>query len=419
MKALNLLNAKTLDQQTLFIIIGVAAVLLAAIAVIIVCSVRAGKKRNGNVASNTNAEPVKKDVVASAVTQTPAKPVAEVFAETSVAAEEATQEDEPDELAITTDENADDDEETVQLTVDSNGGAGVVYRRIQYRRSFLARLTQADDEVKQRYSILKNYLLSYAKVKPALSWKRERFSVGRNTFACFVLRGKKLCLCFAADPKRFDDTKYKVIDLSVRSPNSKLPCKYRITSERRVKYAQEIIDMLLAELSVEKLTEHLEQNYVMPYRTTEALIEDDLIRVKIIDGVDADDIKEIIKQTEALPKRDFKILPKVEATEVNVMSDAQAAKIIEYKVVKRRKSSKGKKGIVNIDVLSQKFQSGSRITIEALREQHIINNNVNYVKVLANGLLDKPLIVEADDFSLAAVKMIALTGGRVIRTSDK
>ena len=160
--------------------------------------------------------------------------------------------------------------------------------------------------------------------------------------------------------------------------------------------------------------------------TTEALIEDDLIRVKIIDGADntettvdsVEQIKSIVRQSEALPKRDFKILQKVEATEVNVMSDSEATKLIEYKVVKRRKS-KGKKGIVNIDVLSQRFQSGARVTIEALHEMRVIPNSVDSVKVLANGILDKPLIVEADDFSLQAVKMIALTGGRVIRTSDK
>ena len=41
---------------------------------------------------------------------------------------------------------------------------------------------------------------------------------------------------------------------------------------------------------------------------------------------------------------------------------------------------------------------------------------VTYVKVLARGTLDKALIVEADDFSPAAIKMIVLTGGEVIRT---
>lgn len=424
MKVFNLLNAILLDKQLIYIIIGIAAVLLVAIVVIAVCVVRARKKRNERDISKTDGKmTAEKDVAHKPVTKdAPEQPAPKANDE-----EEITQDD-PEDLVAVEDENAQDVEEEIAVRLaDGNSGSGdVVYRTIRYNRSFLARVTQASDEVKERYSALKNHILSYANVKPTLSWKRERFSIFRNTFACFVMRGKKICLCFATDPKRFNDTKYKVIDLSERSPKSKLPCKYRIISDRRVKYAKEIIDMLLGELSVEKLTEHYEQNYTMPYRETDALIEDGLIKVKIIEGVEntatnVDNIqliKDIVKQTEQLPKRDFKILKQVEATEVNVMSDAEAAKLIEYKVVKRKKS-KGAKGIINIDVLSKKFPAGARITIDVLHEMRVIPNNVNSIKVLAKGILDKPLIIEADDFSLQAVKMIALTGGRVIRTGDQ
>lgn len=37
------------------------------------------------------------------------------------------------------------------------------------------------------------------------------------------------------------------------------------------------------------------------------------------------------------------------------------------------------------------------------------------VKVLARGSLDKALTVEAADFSLPAVKMIVITGGKVVK----
>ena len=430
MKVLSLLNAITLKQQLLYIIIGLAAVLLVAIVVIVACSVRARKKRNERDVSQTvDKIIVKKEIEqkSETVTQDVPEQLPSDIRPESVVNETSTNEiadAEADELTFVEEET--DEAIAVQLADDNGGSGDIVFRRIQYNRSFLARITQASDEVKERYSALKNHILSYANVKPTLSWKRERFSIGRNTFACFVMRGKKICLCFATDPKRFDGTKYKVIDLSERSPKSKLPCKYRITSDRRVTYAKEIIDTLLAEFSVEKLTDYAEQNYTMPYRETEALISDGLIKVKIIEGVEGvatkvdnvESIKAIVKQSQALPQRDFTILKKVEATEVNVMTDTEAAKIIEYKVVKRKKT-KGTKGIINIDVLSKKFSAGSRITIDVLHEMRIIPNNVNSIKVLAKGVLDKPLIIEADDFSLAAVKMIALTGGRVIRTSDK
>ena len=47
-----------------------------------------------------------------------------------------------------------------------------------------------------------------------------------------------------------------------------------------------------------------------------------------------------------------------------------------------------------------------------------VNNKATYIKVLARGSLDKPLDVEADDFSPAAIKMIVLTGGTVSRKKN-
>ena len=44
-----------------------------------------------------------------------------------------------------------------------------------------------------------------------------------------------------------------------------------------------------------------------------------------------------------------------------------------------------------------------------------LNKSATYVKVLARGRLGKSLVVEADDYSLAAVKMIVLAGGTVYR----
>ena len=75
----------------------------------------------------------------------------------------------------------------------------------------------------------------------------------------------------------------------------------------------------------------------------------------------------------------------------------------------------GKKGIVNIDSLSRAFAPGDVVTVAAMQQRKLLKPGVGIVKVLARGALDKPLIVEAHDFSLDAVKMILLTGGKVHR----
>lgn len=75
------------------------------------------------------------------------------------------------------------------------------------------------------------------------------------------------------------------------------------------------------------------------------------------------------------------------------------------------KQEKVKKDIINIDTLSDSFNNGDEVTLEALIEKGLVSPKVGYIKVLARGELNKKLTVIADDFSIQAVKMIVLTGG--------
>ena len=74
-----------------------------------------------------------------------------------------------------------------------------------------------------------------------------------------------------------------------------------------------------------------------------------------------------------------------------------------------------KKTQINLDVISQNFEPGELVCPATLKEKRLIPASAGFVKVLARGVLDKPLTVAAQDFSAAAIKMIALTGGRAVR----
>lgn len=74
-----------------------------------------------------------------------------------------------------------------------------------------------------------------------------------------------------------------------------------------------------------------------------------------------------------------------------------------------------RKCIVNVDTISATFSAGDTVDINKMKERGIIPKDAKRVKVLARGVIDKPLTVKADSFSLAAVKMIALTGGKSVR----
>ena len=70
---------------------------------------------------------------------------------------------------------------------------------------------------------------------------------------------------------------------------------------------------------------------------------------------------------------------------------------------------------VNIDKLSEAFAAGEIIDINSMKDRGLIPRDAFSVKVLAGGVIDKPLTVIANAFSPSAVKMIALTGGTAKR----
>ena len=109
----------------------------------------------------------------------------------------------------------------------------------------------------------------------------------------------------------------------------------------------------------------------------------------------------------------------VSAAEVKEIVSDETASILIEKEVDEEKIFGNKKGIINIDTISRNFEPGHIVTVNSLKHKKLIDKNVCFVKVLARGIIDKPLIVKAQDFSLDAAKMIQLTGGKVVLLNKK
>jgi large subunit ribosomal protein L15 len=67
--------------------------------------------------------------------------------------------------------------------------------------------------------------------------------------------------------------------------------------------------------------------------------------------------------------------------------------------------------VVNLDTLAARFDDGSVITPEALREARLIKSTRRPVKVLARGDISKKLTIRAHKFSGKAAEKIAAAGG--------
>ena len=135
-------------------------------------------------------------------------------------------------------------------------------------RSFTAKLKQSDDEVKDRYGMIKNALLSYKKIKSTVSWNADRFNYGRATIAKMNIRGKTLCVYFALDPKdpAFKQTIYNQKDMSEQKAYAQTPFMMKIKSDLAAKRAVRLVETLAEQNGVAKKKDFEEVDYKKTYR---------------------------------------------------------------------------------------------------------------------------------------------------------
>ena len=94
-----------------------------------------------------------------------------------------------------------------------------------------------------------------------------------------------------------------------------------------------------------------------------------------------------------------------------LMTDAVAMTVIETV----GGAGVGMKSIVNVCDINNAFSNGDTIDLDALKAKNLVSKKTQRVKILADGTLDKSLTVYAEQFSVQAIKMITLTGGKVIQ----
>lgn len=387
-------------------------------------------------------------------------------AEDEVAADSAADEDDDSDLMVFGD---DDEEESDMILADT--GNGITKILVRYNYSFRARLIQSSAEVQSYYGQLINEISAYSGLKTKISWRQERVYSGRKTVAYMLFKGKKLCIAFALDPAEYSETKYRGLDMSNVRRFEKTPLLLKVVSERKVRYAKYLLSRACEKFGLEKTGEAPDTEFSLPYRTTPELIADSLVKVMssgeggesipmeqadisalIRDRITmreaqmaiTDEMAESLVEEIGGEQEPAKEMPTADLQAEEVPAADGAAETAEAaapagettatgetvpgtmpppsaparrEAVRREpvSSGKGKRGIVNIDSLSRAFAPNDVVNLETLRKKKIVSPKVSSVKVLARGVLDKPLIVEANDFSMDAVKMILLTGGKVRR----
>ena len=279
----------------------------------------------------------------------------------------------------------------------------------RYKKSFVAKMALGTEEARAYYAQIKHKALSYDRVHSRISWNYDRFNLGRQTVLKMTVRGKTLCCYFAADPAQMPE-KYYTRDVSDVKKFSATPVMLPVRSARAAKYACEIIESVLSGAGTTFVGEHTEDvETEVRARTLEQLIDEG----EVIELLSEEAYEERSKLRGRLfPGQALRASVKAEEVD-DILTDDEAKILLENKKVSR--IDRSRRAIVNVDQLSDAFEDGDTVTPDCMKEKKLIPEKTTYVKVLARGMLNKRLIVEANDFSLGAVKMITVLGGEPVR----
>ena len=280
---------------------------------------------------------------------------------------------------------------------------------VKYSRSFVSKLMQADEEVKGYYAEVVNHALGYKKVKNRVSWPCSTLNCSREKLAIMLVKGKTLYLYLALDPNVAKETiKGTLKDVSTKKRFSAVPTLFKVKSTLSLRKAKVLIDKMMETKGIafdKPCNKVSPQDF--PTLTMDELIQAGHIKVRSVDG-------KTIDESKTLRTAGFNVVASVTAEQAHdMMSDEVASTLVQKS--QRPASRPGKKFPVNIDTLSQKFESGEMVTLDALKAKGVVPKKETAIKVLARGTLDKALVVEADAFSLDAIKMIVLVGGTAIK----
>ncbi len=150
---------------------------------------------------------------------------------------------------------------------------------VKLDRSFASLIIQ-NSKLKEFYSKIKNYCLSFEGVKARSSWGAESFTTGKDTLVKLVVRGGALCLCFALSPESYDPSEYPHQDLSHLKTYENTPMLVPVRNAADYKVARRLSADAFTTHFVYSLEFPKEVDYVkqLPSESDEALIKKKLIK---------------------------------------------------------------------------------------------------------------------------------------------
>ena len=280
---------------------------------------------------------------------------------------------------------------------------------LRLRRSFLARIALADQSVQALFASVRSALLALRGVRERVAWGGASYSCGRVLLARVVANAKSLAVCLAVDPQDAACAGVHFRDVSDRKRFAAVPVRCKVTGERSLRAVLMLVRRIAERRGLQGGA--TAEPFAFPPADRAKLTARGLIRVSACRA-----------NGEKVAEGELRALLAAGAT-LETFSAAfalrrasrRAARFLLGEAPRAEVRSQAARALVNLDTLSANYAAGERVDICSLREKGLVDRRATACKVLARGGLDKPLTIEAEEFSLAAERMIAQTGGKAVR----
>ena len=255
------------------------------------------------------------------------------------------------------------------------------------------RLRYGSDVNKTIYEELVNHLLTYKNVSRSLTNRADNFKHKGALVAKITLTGKTIKLFLPLDPEQYEYDKYHQL-ITEKKGYEEVPFTLKVKSNRGLKYAKELIDETMAQKQVDKKKKTERKSF-----KELILLQKGSLLIKA-------------KKTDKLRSR-------VDSQDANAqLTDAEALELIKVKNVPYVDEVK-KTAFVGLDKIQDLYNDCDMVNIKTLRKRGLVKEEHNRVKIIGGGTLTKSLKVYADEYSLTAVKMIVLLGGKVVKLVEE
>ena len=307
--------------------------------------------------------------------------------------EEVEDVEEPEEVEETVEEVDDDTDdennEAIEIPLEEKD------RLVIKTSKFTTKLKLCSDNTKEYYSTIKNSLLSYG-THDRLSRKCESFR-RKGLIAKITISGRTLRLHLALDPKneeKFPINKYHQIDLGEKRQFTEVPFTLRVKSNRALKRALELIDLLFAERGINKKRRYVESDFAKDLVVDGEAIFDKLGHPEQLSATYSVDAYEAFNRdyNEAFEKM-MNLLP-VEEKESKQITEIQN---------------------IYIDTVLDKI-NGDVISLQTLKDANIITKSSNNICIKIHTKLEKKIVVYCDEISNDALYAVLSLGGIVYLT---